>query len=388
MAEENKQKIMIVVGEASGDVHASKLVSAIRELAPETEFFGSTGTRMREVGVETIVKADEFAIIGLPEVVKALPMFWKVFKALKKEAKKRNPDVVVLVDFPEFNLKLAKSLKKNGLKVVYYISPQLWAWRKYRARGIEKYVDLLLTILPFEKDWYAEKGIHNVEYVGNPLAGEVKSRSSKQEFCEAHGLDAEKPIVALLAGSRRKEVSRILPVMLETAALMASTNTEIQFINAIAASRGRDEVDELIKISEKHNVKPPEKFVTVKNETFEALNAADVAAVTSGTATLETAIIGTPLAVVYKSTAINWYILRPLISVEHFGLVNLIAQERLAKELIQFELTAKSLSAELFRLLTPEGNLMMREKLAEVKESLGEEGASTRAAEAILRSIN
>lgn len=381
---------MIVAGESSGDSHAAKLVGAMRKLSPEVnfEFFGAAGRKMREAGVETIVEADQFGIIGVPEVVKALPMFWRVFKLLRNEAIAKRPDVVVLVDFPEFNMKFAKALHQNGLKVVYYISPQLWAWRKYRAKAIEKYVDVLLTILPFEKDWYADRGINNVEFVGNPLAGEVRPKLSKAEFCKKHSLDPQKPIVALLAGSRRKEVARILPILIETASKMAEKDPSLQFVNALASSRDNEEVENLIETLKRKGIVIPEDFISVIDETYETLNAADVAAVTSGTATLETAIIGTPLAVVYKSSNFNWFAIRPLISVEHFGLVNLIAQQRLAKEFIQFDLTANSLSEELVRLLDPDVNQNMRTELARISSSLGEGGASTLAAEAILKILN
>ncbi|NNE97704.1 MAG: lipid-A-disaccharide synthase [Pyrinomonadaceae bacterium] len=384
-----KRRIMLVVGEASGDSHGAKLVESLRKSAPEIdfEFFGTTGKEMRAAGVETVVKADEFAIVGVPEVAKAIPMFLGVLKKLKTAAEMKNPDVAVLIDFPEFNLKLAKALKKRGFKIVYYISPQLWAWRKYRMRTIENHVDLLLTILPFEKDWYAGQGIHNVEYVGNPLAGEVRSALSREEFCKKHGLDLSKPIIALLGGSRGKEVSRILPVLFETATLMSREDKNLQFVNALATTRNLDEVEKAKEVVTQQGIDLPGNLITVQNETYEALCAADAAAVTSGTATLEAAIIGTPLTVVYKGTDLNYRLLRPLISVESFGLVNLIAGRKLAKELIQDDLTAEGLSKELFRLLDQKVNKKMREDLGCIKESLGDGGASKRAAEAILKQI-
>ena len=379
-------KIMIVVGEVSGDAHAAHLVESIRQIAAETdfEFFGSTGVKLREVGVETIVSADDLAIVGLPEIARALPMFWKTFQSLKKAAIKRKPDVVILVDFPDFNLKLAKSLKNQGFKIIYYISPQLWAWRKYRVKTIEKYVDLLLTILPFEKDWYAGQGIDHVEYVGNPLAGEVSSRLTKEEFCSKYELDAAKPIIALLPGSRHKEIVRILPVLLETASKMAEANEELQFVIPMASERRKAEVENAVSGAKLKKLNLPNVLTAVYGETREALNASDVAAVTSGTATLETGIIGTPLAIVYKGTTLNYVLLRPLIDVPHFGLINLIAQERLAKELIQNDFTAETLSEELFRLLEPETNAKMRGRLREVTETLGQ-GAADRAAKVILK---
>ena len=376
---------MIVAGEASGDAHAAKLVRAIRALQPETdfEFFGATSHRLREAGVEEIVNADDFSVVGLPEIARALPMFWKDFQKLKRAAAERKPDAVVLVDFPDFNLKLAKALKKQGLKVIYYISPQIWAWRKYRIRTIEKYVDLILTILPFEKEWYERQGIGHVRYVGNPTVREVHADQTKEQFCAKYGLDASKPIIALLAGSRHKEIVRILPVMLETAALMSEKDRDLQFVVALAPTRREAEVDE----AKKSVKKLPAKLLVVKGETFEALNASDAAAVTSGTATLETAIIGTPMAIVYKTSPLNYKLMRPLITVEHFGLINLIAEERLAAELIQDDFTPAVLADELFRLLEPEENRKMRARLKAATERLGHGGASRRAAEFILELI-
>lgn len=377
-----KRKIMIVAGEASGDAHAAKLVRALRELAPETdfEFFGATSHQLRAANVEEIVNADDFSVVGLPEIAKALPMFWKDFQKLKQTARLRKPDAAVLVDFPDFNLKLAKTLKKQGLKVIYYISPQIWAWRKYRIRTIEKYVDLILTILPFEKDWYERQGISHVRYVGNPTVREVHADLTKEQFCAKHNLDATKPIISMLAGSRHKEIVRILPVMLETAALMSEKEKDLQFIVALAPTRRETEVED----AKSKSKGLPENLLVVKGETYEALNASDAAAVTSGTATLETAIIGTPMAIVYKTSPLNYKLMRPLITVEHFGLINLIAEERLAAELIQDDFTPAVLANELFRLLEETENRRMRERLKAATDRLGHGGASRRAAEFIL----
>ena len=374
--------VMIVAGEASGDLHAAKLVNAIRELARGRDvlFFGAAGPLMREAGVEAIVEADGLSIVGLLEIGRALPMFLRTFSALKKAADERRPDVAVLVDFPDFNLKLAKALKKRGVKVVYYISPQLWAWRKYRIRTIRKAVDLLISILPFEKEWYEKQGFRNVEYVGNPLAMEVHSGVPKEEFCEKHGLDPNRPIIALLPGSRGAEIARILPELIKTAELMRGRSKDLQFVAAISAGK-RGKIESL-------RISLPDRIRVVEGETFDALNAADAAAITSGTATLEAGIIGTPMAIVYKTSAINYKLLRPLITVDHFGLINLIAEKRLAKELIQDDFTPQTLSEELFRLLEPEVNTEFRESLRIAVDKLGHGGASKRAAEAILKVFN
>jgi len=377
----NKKRlnILIVAGEASGDIHAAKLVDALMASRPDAEFsfFGAAGPRMRASGVEAIVEADHLSIVGLLEIGRALPMFYAAFRKLRNVALRRRPDAVVLVDFPDFNLKLAKTLKKKGLKVVYYISPQLWAWRKYRIRTVRKYVDLLISILPFEKDWYAEHGIGHVEYVGSPLASEVHASLSRDDFCTKHGVDPMKPIVSLLPGSRQAEIARILPELLKTASVMSAHDSSIQFIVALPPGR-LEKIDERSKRSDRN-------IYWIEGETFDALNSSDAAAITSGTATLEAGIIGVPMAIVYKTSSVNYKLLRPLIDVEHFGLINLIAGKRVANELIQDEFTPETLSAEIFRLLEPGDNERVRQELSKAADKLGHGGASIRAAEAVLK---
>jgi lipid-A-disaccharide synthase len=378
-------KLMIVAGEPSGDAHAAALARALREAAHDEtfEFFGATGVQMREAGVESVVEAETLAIIGLVEEIKALPKFWAAFKKLRAAAVERQPDAVILVDWPDFNLRLATSLRRRGFRVIYYISPQLWAWRSYRLRNIQRDVDLLLSILPFEKDWYATRGVRHVEYVGNPLAGEVKPRFGRAEVCRRNKLDKARPLVALLPGSRRHEIHHILPPMLDAAELMLKTRPELQFIIPVANNRRTEEIAHLMA---GHPQLRPRIHMT-QGETREVVAAADVAAVASGTATLETALLHTPLAVVYKTGPVSYRLLRPLINVEHFGLVNLVAGERVAKELIQRDFTGDTLAAQLLRLLEPETNAATRERLREVMEKLGHGGASERAAKSVLRAL-
>ncbi len=385
--ENGTRKFLIIAGEASGDNHAARVVRELKVLFPDADFFGAAGPKMRDAGVRDVVRSDDFGIIGLPEVAKALPMFLRARRDLLNAAKSERPDVAILVDFPEFNLKIARSLKKQGISVVYYISPQIWAWRAYRIRSIRRNVDLLLTILPFEKDWYAERGIHHVEYVGNPLAREVNATEEKAGFCQRHGIDASRPIVALLPGSRHKEIVRILPELLGTAARMLRVNASLQFVIAFAYEKHRGELDAALAMLDEDERLNLREIKSVFSETYNALNAADAAAVTSGTATLETGIIGVPMVIVYKSTALNYRLLRPLIRVEHFGLINLIAERRIATELIQDDLTPEKLSAELFRLLDPDTNTKTREELKAAADKLGHGGASERAAVAIQKLI-
>ena len=289
---------MIVAGEASGDQHAAKVVNELRSaMGGETEFFGAAGEKMRRAGVQAIVTADELSIVGLLEIGRALPTFLRAFRSLVRAAKEKQPTVAVLVDFPDFNLKLAKALKKQGISVVYYISPQLWAWRKYRIRSIRKYVDLMIVILPFEKDWYSDHAVHTVEYVGSPLTREIHPSILKEDFCKKHGLDPQCPIVSLLPGSRHKEIVRILPVMLKAAIDLATRRPDIQFIIALASGRKEHEVEDAIAAISAKGGKLPGVLKCVDSETYDALNASDAAAITSGTATLEAAIIGTPMAI-------------------------------------------------------------------------------------------
>jgi len=369
---------MIVAGEPSGDAHAAALVKALREHA-ELDLFGATGPLMRAAGVATVVNSDELAIMGIVEVGRVLPKFLKAFRKLKATALERAPDAVVLVDWPEFNLRLASSLHRRGLKVIYYISPQLWAWRPRRVNKIKRDVDLLLSILPFEVDWYKQHDVDHVEFVGHPLSGEVKPRYGREEFCRRNDLDPSRPIVSFLPGSRHKELQRILPPMLEAIELLQQTHPEVQPVVVLAPSRTETEAREILsqKSRSRH-------IQLVQGQTREALAASKAAAIASGTATLEAALLETPMVIVYKESHINWHTLGRLITVSHYGLVNLVAGEEIATELMQKDLTGENLTAKLSELLDPKTNQAMRERLHQVAHKLGEPGASSRAAQLIL----
>jgi lipid-A-disaccharide synthase len=368
---------MVVAGEPSGDAHAAALVKALQERAP-VEFFGATGPLMRDVGVETVVNSDELAIMGIVEVGRIFRKFLRAFRQLKAAAIERSPDAVILVDWPEFNLRLASTLHRRGFKVIYYISPQLWAWRARRVNNIKRDVDLLLSILPFEVDWYKAHAVEHVEFVGHPLAGEVKARFEREEFCRRNDLDPARPIVSFLPGSRIKELQRILPPMIDAIEQLRTIRPEVQSIVVVAPSRTVAEIREITTA----NVK------LIKEQTREALSASTAAAVASGTATLEAALLETPMVVVYKESPINWHTLGRLITVPHYGLVNLVAGKEIATELMQNMLTSENLITKLLELLDPETNRTMRESLREVAHKLGEPGASQRAAEVIVKFLS
>jgi lipid-A-disaccharide synthase len=381
-------RLMIVAGEPSGDAHAASLVECLRAVGPEVEFecFGATGPLMRAAGLETIVNSDALAIMGILEVARVLPRFIGAFRKLKATAIARSPDAVILVDWPEFNLRLASTLHRRGLKVIYYISPQLWAWRPRRVRSIKRDVDLLLSILPFESDWYRDRGVKHVAFVGHPLSGEVQTHLSREEFCTQNGLDPGRPIVSFLPGSRHKELQRILPPMLDAIQEISLRRSDVQFLVIAAPSRSIPEANEIIM--QHKDASALEKLVTLlQGQMREALASSDAAAVASGTATLEAALLETPMVVVYKESALNWHTLGRLITVEHFGLVNLVAGERVAVELMQNDLTGTRLAAELLTLLDDDQNRSVRKKLHDVAKRLGDPGASNRAADRVLSAL-
>jgi lipid-A-disaccharide synthase len=374
-------QLMIVAGEPSGDAHAAALINALRRKSSEAEIdcFGATGPLMRAAGVETIVNSDELAIMGILEVTRALPEFLAAFRKLKQAAIERKPDAVVLVDWPEFNLRLATALHRRGLKVIYYISPQLWAWRPRRISTIKRDIDLLLSILPFEAEWFRSRGVEHVEFVGHPLAGEVRARLGREEFCRRNDLDPTRPIISFLPGSRRKELQRILPPMLNAIDILSATRPDIQSVVVVAPSRTIEETKQILT-----QQNGASSIKLVRGQTREALAASDAAAIASGTATLEAALLETPMVVVYKESAVNWHTLGRLITVSHYGLVNLVAGEEIAKELMQNDFTGANLAAELLKLLQPAANANARMQLAEVAHRLGDAGASARAAQVIL----
>ncbi len=372
-------KLMLVAGEASGDKHAAHLVAALKALRPEIHFtfFGSGGDEMRASGVNTLVDVRELAIMGALEIAAALPKFLRVFRQLREAANAQKPDAVILVDWPEFNLRLAKKLKQDGHRVFYYISPQVWAWRSYRVKQIKRDVERMLVILPFEQEFYKQHGVQ-VEYVGHPLLDSVRVTASRDEFCRKYNLDPARPIIALLPGSRRKEVSYILPPMLAAARELSQTNPALQLVIALAPTIARTQTQ----------TPSLPNLTVVENDTYNTVAAAELAVVASGTATLETAIIGTPLIVCYRASALNWQLFTPFIKVPFVGMPNLIAGRAIAPELLQKDLTGARLARQIREWSgDPERLQQARADLAEVRRKLGAANASQRAAEIVMISL-
>jgi lipid-A-disaccharide synthase len=370
-------RLMVVAGEASGDKHAALLVDALRERV-SVEAFGAGGDELAARGVDVLVHARDVAIIGVPEVIRGLGRLYSAYRRLAAAAATRRPDVVVLVDWPDFNLRLANRLRRLGCRVVYYVSPQVWAWRESRVRQIRRSVERMLVIFPFEVDFYRKHGIE-VEFVGHPLAGEVAARQPRGAFFAAAGLDPGRPLLAMLPGSRRKEVAYILPPLVDAARLLAKRRPDLQFVLPLAPTVERRQVEELLGGFGAMTI--------VEGNTYSAVGHADVAVVASGTATVETAILGTPLVVVYRASSLNYRLLRPLIRLDTFGMPNLIAGRRIAPELIQDDCNGERIAAEVEALMgSPERLAAARRDLRAVADTLrAGEGAAPRAAAAVLR---
>lgn len=372
-------RVMVVAGEASGDRHAARLVDGLRELAPAVEVFGAGGDELRSRGAELLVDVRDVNLIGVTDVARGIRRLYAAFRKLVDAAVARRPDVVVLVDWPDFNLRVAKKLRRAGLRVVYYISPQVWAWREYRVKQIRRDVDRMLVIFPFEEAFYARHGVA-AEFVGHPLAGEVAPATPRAEFFARHGLDPERDVVALLPGSRRREIALNLPEMVRAVEIIARERPDTQFVLPLASTVDRAQVEAIL-------APVADAVRLVERDTYSAVGHATFAVVVSGTATLETGLLGTPLAVIYRASALNYALHRPLIRVDTFGMVNLIAGKRIATELIQDDCTGERIAEEVLGFLrSPERLAAMREELAGVREKLETAGdASLRAARAVLR---
>jgi len=359
------RKLMFIVGEASADTHAAELIKVLRAKAPDVEIFGAGGPKMKAAGMELLLDLTEHAVVGLVEVLRNYGKFRRIFWQLVAEAERRKPDAVVLVDFPGFNLRFAQQMKRRGIKAIYYISPQLWAWHAGRAKQIERDVDLMLTIFPFEKAWYAEHAPRlRVEFVGHPFADRLG---------ETPDPDTRDPkLIALLPGSREREVAKIWPIMAKVVEQMSG---DVEFVAAavneqMAAMINHPRVS--VKVSIAH----------------ELMQRAALAITASGTATMECAFYGCPMIVVYKVNWLTYLVGRAVVTVNWLAMPNVIAGRGIVPEFIQHDAKPERIATVARELLSSNSTReLMRGDLAEVVASLGGVGASERAAEAILSEL-
>ena len=350
-------RVLISSGEASGELYGAELLTALRGLHDgSVECYGMGGERMKAAGCELLVEAKDVAIVGLFEVLSHLPSLYRRFHRLLDEVDRRRPDVAVLIDFPDWNLRLARELHRRGIPVVYYVSPQLWAWRRGRIRQVQKYVREMLVIFPFEREFYLKHGVE-AEFVGHPLSELAPPNITREDFAARWGLDASKQWIALLPGSRRKELRLNLPAIVGAARRLG---TEFEYVMPVASTLDAGWVREQVALC------GGEINIHLCDDARAALLHSRVGVVASGTATVEAALIGTPFVMVYRLAGLTWTLGRHLVKLPHYGMVNLVAGRRVVPELIQDGFTPETVEREVRRLL-PDGE-PRREMLAALDE--------------------
>jgi lipid-A-disaccharide synthase len=365
------KKILLVAGEVSGDLHGSHLVEAIQRIEPEVQFFGVGGEDLERKGMKLLYRSHSLSVVGITEVLVKLRTILKALRGLKKSLEREKPDLVILIDFPDFNLWLAKIAYRRGIPILYYISPQIWAWRPNRIKSIARRVRKMIVLFPFEVPLYEAAGV-DVEWVGHPLLDIVKPIFSKEEAFQQFGLDPKRRTIGLLPGSRMHEVERLLPPLLASAHLLQKEIPDLQFVIPLASGISKTILLSYIKNS-------PVKVV--EHYTYDVMNLSELLITASGTATLEGAILGKPMIIIYQVSWPSYWIGRALIRVDHIGLVNLVAEKEIAPELVQKDVRPQRIADEALRILRdPILSRKMADSMGEVRQRLGKPGAAQRAA--------
>lgn len=381
--------VMIVAGEASSDLHAASLARALRARHSDVRIFGMGGAHLRDAGVETIVDSEtEASVMGITEVLGSLGKLYRAFRALVVAAKKRRPDVVVLVDFPDFNLLLARLLKRLHVKVFYYVSPQLWAWRRGRMKTMRRYVDEVAVIFPFEEEFYRGSGM-KATFVGHPFVDREPVSARRREFLAQFNIDPERPVIALLPGSRKAELNSLLLPMLRAVDRVSLVRPGIQAVVPVAGTLSFEQVEEFVAEHAPVNA----NVRVIEQQARELMTFSDAAIVASGTATVEAALAGVPFFVVYKLAPLTYRLAKLLVrGIKNFAMVNLIAAKPFVTELLQDQVTPERLAEELERILGDKAYAAsLRSKLLDLRDSLkhggGEVPAAQRAADLVLGCI-
>ncbi len=371
--------IMVSAGEASGDAHAAHALDALADRGIRFSSFGMGAEALKQSGTELVVDSRDLAVIGIVDVLINYHKFLKRLKLLRQSLIARKPDLLMLIDYPDFNLKLAETAKKQGIPVLFYVSPQVWAWRAGRVPRIGSLVSHMAVLFPFEVDIYQRANIP-VTYVGNPVVADAVSRFTALEARAHFAIKTDSPVVTLLPGSRSSEITRNLPVMLSTAKLIAERVPQCQFLLPVAPTLDKAVIDQVI------GTQRPATLSVVTGDSRDAMRAADAALVASGTATLETALIGTPLVVMYIINTINYAIMKRLIKIPDISLVNIVAGRRIVPEYVQHDATPEAMAADMLSLLNDEKrrNHMLL-ALKNVKDKMGDAGASDRVASLIVQ---
>ncbi len=373
--------LLLSAGEASGDMYAARLATALQQRA-DVKIFGMGGPQMRAAGVDIITDYSEVSVVGITEILSHLPSLIRAMRKLVAAAQERKPALAILTDFPGFHLRLARKLKFRKIPNAYYICPQFWAWRPWRVRIVRRRFKQALCIFPFEEKFYSDAGVPT-KFIGHPLVGNVKPTLDRAAFRAAHHFHPEEPLVAVLPGSRSGELRQHLPVLREACIRIHNAEPRTQFVVA-AAPGGSDTTRATLRQGWPATL----SLRVVTDQTYDALAASDAAIVSSGTATVETALLDVPMVVVYRVTPLTALLAKPLVRTKFFSMVNLIAEKRAVPELIQSDFTPDRVATEILALLrTPSLRDAMRADLAEVRRRLGPPGAVDRAADAILHLI-
>lgn len=374
---------LIIAGEASGDTHGAGFICSLKKEYPGCSVYGIGGELMRKEGMELLYSIDRMAILGIAEVIKHLPFLRKVFHTLIEETVQRKPDAVILIDYPDFNIRLARKIRRrfeNRIKIMYYISPQVWAWRKKRIHTIAKYCDAMAVVFPFEKELYKETGL-KVKFVGHPLLDTVKPSLSKEDFFKKHGFNPENPVIGLLPGSRHQEIVRHLPEMLKAMDKLRTEMKNIQVIIGKATNIPEDTYNAIFTLSG--------QSVLLSEDVYDMMHHSSVVVVSSGTATLETAIAGTPMVIVYKMAAITYIIAKRMVSLPYIGLANIVHGSKIVPELVQDNVNEQNICREVGALLSDEKTYRETGKiLNKTRSLLGEPGASNRAVELLIEVLS
>jgi lipid-A-disaccharide synthase len=375
------KKILIIAGEASSDMHAANLVRDIHQIENNINFCGLGGNEMQKAGVELYHNIVHLAFIGPGGLLKGYFKLRNIYQSLCRKINHSPPDCAILIDYAEFNLRVAKVLKKAGIPVIYYISPQIWAWGLWRIKTIRALVDKVLVFFKFEEDLYKSYGV-NVKFVGHPLVGVVKPNSDKKDFRESLGITEDIKIIGLLPGSRESEIKNILPIMLKSANLLSlKFHDKIHFVLPLASTIDKQSIEDMISESGM-------KITIVHENTYNAINICECAMVASGTATLETALLGVPMAIIYRTNFLTYILTKNLIKLPFIGLVNIIAGKKLADEFLQYDARPEKIADYIEKLIADkELTDYLKEEFLKIKRSLGEPGASERAAKEVINFI-
>ena len=360
-----KSHIMILAGEASGDAHGAELSEHIWQLNPDVTISGMGSSEMKKAGVEVYFDSSVIAVMGLVEVLKHWGDIKRAMSIVKRQLDETRPDLLVLVDYPEFNLKMARHARQLGIKVLFYISPQVWAWRPKRIHKIGRLIDHMAVIFKFEKAYYERANIP-VSFVGHPLVDKVKNQRTNQEVRQQLGLSLEVPVIGLFPGSRNSEIDRLLPLMLETAKLMRQTNPQLQFVLPVAAALDYNAIKSQCDQSQLN-------IVLTSGDIYDLITSCDSIISCSGTVTLEIALLGVPMCIVYKMSWLSYAIMSRLITIPYVGLVNIVASKLVVQEFLQSKATATNISVEIFKIIDNDAyREQIKKDLLIVRENLGE----------------